>query len=187
MNTVSISGKAGDSATIEVSPPDGVTFSVADPFYASVSTEGKVTLNKVGETTINVSSRHGRASVPVTVIPRYNLFPDYAPLIGRPEDEFRAGAIVPTISYADDGYVKVYKDFDVCASAVSVYIKFGKIANIAVLTPLKYSAELGHHLGERYDVMGQYNGVNVLWNKDATVSITVQTSYPYFLTLFSAR
>lgn len=94
--TFYVDGKGQITTNVE-----DASFSSDDEFYASVSETGAVTANKVGQTNITVNSSIGSLKVPVTVLPKYDLYPDMDGLIGKTRSAVEALLGTPFSSSTD--------------------------------------------------------------------------------------
>ena len=141
---------------------------------------GLVTGNKVGETTIKVNSTKGSASVPITILSQYTLYPDIDYLVGK------------TLSDVTKLLGSTY-DHDVSSQGEDMYIFYNptsyvdfmgfimsgsRVSSILVAVQTTYTSMLTKHLLERYSVAGMQNDYYFFLNhdKNVTIALTVYTS-----------
>lgn len=155
------------------------TFEVKDDFYASVESNGIVTANKVGETDIIVSSAYGSASIPVTVLPQYTLYPDVDMLIGK---NLSAVTAVMGSSYettTNNGKpMYMYKNPTSYCEGIGFVFSGNTCDMILVAIPTTHTTKITKALIERYDVAGMSNDIYYFLNHDRNVMILL-TVYSY--------
>lgn len=154
---------------------DDATFTSGDEFYASVDATGMVTGNKVGETTINVSSTKGSASVPVKILSQYSLYPDIDFLVGKTLNDITKvlGTAYDhdTTSKGEDMYVFTYPTSYV--DFIGFIMSGSRVSSILVAVPTKNTSMLTKHLLERYSVAGMQNDYYFFLNHDKNVVIAL--------------
>ncbi|MBR7005152.1 MAG: Ig-like domain-containing protein [Bacteroidales bacterium] len=150
-------------------------FSSKDEFYASVDNTGLVTGNKVGETEILVNSTHGTATIPVTIIPQYTLYPDLDGLVGKSQSDITKvmGNSYQTSTSSDGNTMMTYLNPTKYAEAIGFTISKSNnlCSSIVVAVPTSYTSMLTKHLIERYSIAGMQNDYYFFLNHDKKVMI----------------
>lgn len=159
---------------------DDATFSSEDNYYASVDDSGLVTGNKVGVTNILVQSAYGSATIPISIMPRYDLYPDLDFFVGKGlyyiSSAFGDGYEHSKSSKGEDLYV--YRDISSYVDFVGFTLSNDVCSGIVVAVPTKNTSMLTKHLIERYNVAGMQNGYYYFtnWNKGVAIALTVYTA-----------
>lgn len=152
---------------------DDATFSSEDDYYASVDNSGLVTGNKVGTTNILVQSAYGSASIPISIMPRYDLYPDLEFYVGKGlyeiSNAFGHGYDHSKSSKGEDLYV--YRDISSYVDFVGFTLSNNICIGIVVAVPSKNTSLLTKHLIERYAVAGMRNGYYYFTNRNEGVVI----------------
>ena len=148
-------------------------FSSKDEFYASVDAAGLVTGKKVGKTEIAVSSTSGSASIPVTVMSQYSLYPDLDGLVGKGLSDITKvmGADCTSSTTSSGGTMYTFKQPTTYATAIGFTLTEGLCSSVIVVVSTSYTSMLTKHLLERYTVAGMQNDYFFFLNHDKSVVI----------------
>ena len=148
-------------------------FSSKDEFYASVDAAGLVKGKKVGKTEIAVSSKSGSASIPVTIMPQYSLYPDLDGLIGKGLSDITKvmGSDYTSSTTSSGDKMYTYKHPTTYAAAIGFTLTGGVCSNIIVAVSTSYTTKITKHLLERYAVAGMQNDYYFFLNHDKNVVI----------------
>lgn len=160
---------------ITANPSDGVTFTSEDEFYATVDANGLVTANKVGNTNIKVTSSNGMATIPVTVMSKYSLYPELEPIVNAPVStmtkilgsNYQQG----TSSKGETTYT--YANFNSYTTGIIATFSNGVCSNIGVVIPTSNMTMFVNYLKERYTVAGMQNDYYFFLDHDKKVVITM--------------
>lgn len=155
---------------------DDAIFKSSDEFYAEVDATGMVTANKVGNTEIIVTGKGSSIKVPVTIMPKYKLFPDLDEYIGKSSSyvtsTFGSNYTAGTTS---KGYITyTYTDYNIYATIISFTFENDVVSSIGVAVPTTYTSQLTSSLIERYTVTGTLNDVYYFLNHDENVLLGMQ-------------
>lgn len=179
----------GDTITIKTNKKlSEVNISSLDNYYASVDKTGLVTANKVGKTTIQVSSIKNReyVTIPVEVKSTYSLFPDLEQYLGKDISSLlgvfgehdRATYIEEYYAYAYIDRGKYTIDF-----AFLTEYRSGEniIVGIFVYVPVTYLKQIGTHMIDRYYCYEVLNDEFYFTNHDNNVDIKMSVNYDYVM------
>ena len=147
-----------------------------DEFYASVEPSGVVTANKVGNTEIIVNSSYGSASIPVTILPKYSLYPDIDGLVGKSLSEVTR-VLGSNYEESKDGMI-IYESPTSYCDYIGATFSGGKCENLLAVVSTSHTSMLTKALIERYLVAGMQNDYYFFLNhdKDVLITLTVYTS-----------
>jgi len=159
VSTTKISLNSGYSENIVSISDFDILYESENDFHASVSNLGKVTAVKVGNTTVKVSSNGKSINVLVEVIPLYTTYP--TPIIDW--NKTRSSIISANGQPdAESGDVIGYEDYSTKAPMVMyMFDSNGKLESTAVMVRSAYSSELGSYIAERYQFVGEQDGIIV--------------------------
>lgn len=160
---------------ITANPSDGVTFTSEDEFYAKVDANGLVTANRVGKTNIRVSSDNGTATIPVTVMSKYSLYPELEPIVNSPVStmtkilgsNYQQG----TSSKGETTYT--YANYNSYTTGIVATFSNGVCSYIGVVIPTSNLTMFVDYLLERYAVAGMQNDYYFFLDHDKKVVITM--------------
>lgn len=169
---------------------DDASFSSNDDYYATVTSSGLVTGERVGETEIIVKSSAGTVKVPITILNKYSLYPDVDGLIGKSTTSmtrlFGSNFKLSTSSSGDlmYGYTNPTNYVD----GIVFSVNGSKINSIGVIVSTSYTSMLTKHLLERYMVAGMQNDMYFFLNHDENVIIGFEVySYQYLMVIYMER
>ena len=156
------------------------TFSIKDDYFATVSSTGLVTANKVGKTEVVINSSYGPGSVNVDVIPQYILYPDLDNLIGKGVSDMES---VMGTSYKESTTSKgetmyTYENPTSYCKGIGFTFSGSSCKSIAVYVPTNHTTKITKALIERYTVAGVQNDVYLFLNHGENVLIGL-TVYNY--------
>lgn len=165
---------------ISATPSEGVSFNVADEFYAKVDESGLVTAKKVGSTDITVSSANGVKTVPVTILPKYTLYEDLTPYIGASISTITSkfGSGYTTSQNTDGSTTYTYKNYNKYTAGLGFKITNGICESAMVAASTTYTSMLTDYLIERYYAVGMQNDIFFFLDHDKKVAIAF-TVYSY--------
>ena len=153
-------------------------FMCADTYYASVDASGLVKAKLIGTTEIAVTSNMGDATIPVTVTPKYNLYPEVDGIVGKDIEAMKA--VMGSDYRVLDGAagtgtagqaLYTYKGESEYIDAIAFTFNNGKCDKIAVAV-LKANYDMAlKHLMERYIIVGKKGDEYAFTNHDKTVEI----------------
>ncbi len=166
---------SGGTKQLTAEPAEGVTYSSKDEFYAEVDASGLVTGNKVGETDIVASSSNGAATIPVTIMPQYSLYPELDPIVNASKSamiEILGSGY--TESTSDKGEtLYAYKNYNTYAEVIFAIFSNDVCKSIGVLVSTSYLTKFTSYLKERYAVAGMQNDYYFLLNHDKDIVISL--------------
>ncbi len=151
-----------------------ITYSSENEYHATVSSEGLVTAQFVGSTTILLQSEGDSKSFTVNVMPKSNLYTEPNITFGETKDAVIARLGTPAVSQ-DDAIGYAY------ASPVDLLMvmfdDYNRVSGYALVLPDNYSSELKTFVEERYDYVMYSEGIyiyrNALTNSATTMIIGV--------------
>ena len=179
----------GDTITIKTNKKlSEVNISSQDNYYASVNNTGVVTANKVGKTTIQVSSIKNREylTIPVEVKSTYSLIPDLEEYLGKDISSlFSIFGKHDRADYLEDYYFYAYIDrgkYMIDFAFLTEYTE-GKdiIVGIFVYVPITYLKQIGTHMIDRYYCYEVLNDEFYFTNHDNNVDIQMSVNYDYVM------
>lgn len=160
---------------ITATPAEGVTYTSSDEFYATVSETGLVTANKVGQTDIRVSSDNGMATIPVLVLPKYDLYPNLESLINAPvsrmEEVLGRDYTRDTSSSGETMYTYAY--YNTYTTGILCSFENGVCTSIGVVVQTSHLTKFVNYLAERYSVAGMLNDYYFFLDHDRKVVVTM--------------
>lgn len=183
-STITVYSEGTSQITTNV---EDATFSSVDEFYATVDENGLVTGEKVGETEIMVSSSSGTATIPVTIMHKYSLYPDLDPLVGKTVADMTKllGSNYESSTSSSGQVSHTYKNPTSYCDAILCMMEGSKIGNVGALISTAYTSMLSKHLIERYTVAGMQNDYFFFLNHDKNVTIVLNVySYKYLIVLY---
>lgn len=168
---------------LNVTPSKGVTYDSVDDFYASVSNTGLVTANKVGKTYIRVTSKSSSTSIPVTVMPKYTLYPEVESLVGQSVSKmtsvlgtnYKQG----TTSSGETSYT--YANYNTYAYGIVCTFKNGVCTSVGTIVSTTHLSKFCDYLIERYYVAGMQNDYYFFLDHDKKVVITMTLYNAYYM------
>ena len=169
---------------------DNVTFSTKDDYYATVSSSGLVTGERVGSTEIVVKSSIGSVEVPIVILHKYSLYPDVDRLIGKSISDMvnLFGSDYKTSTSSSGNLIYGYTYPTSYADAIMFMMEGTTINSIGVLVSTSYTSMITKHLLERYKVAGMQNDMYFFLNHDEDVIIGLEVyNYKYIMVLYMGR
>lgn len=178
---------ANGTKQLTTTPSTGVTFSSEDKFYAEVSSDGLVKANKVGRTNIKVTSKNQTSFVPVTIMPKYTLYPELESIVGAPVSKMTS--ILGTnykqgiTSSGDISYT--YAEYNNYTYGIVCTFKNGVCNNIGTIVSTTYLNQFCDYLIERYTVAGMQNDYYFFLDHDqkTIISMTLYNAY-YMMAIY---
>lgn len=154
------------------------TFESKDTYYASVNADGLVTASCIGQTEIVVSSSIGTATIPVTVSPQYNLYPELDGIVGKGMEAMTAvmGSDYKVVEGNEltgtaGQSLYTYKGPSEYVYTIAFTFKDGKCDKIAVAIPKEHYDMAKGHLMESYSMTGKKGEEFSFMNHDKNVEI----------------
>ena len=152
------------------------TFSSKDEYYAEVDETGIVTANKVGETSITVSGNGLTKEVPVTIIPKYDLYPDIDVLVGKSKSEVTKllGSNYKSSTTSSGQEVWTYVSYNSYTAGLGFTFKSnGTVEYAMAAISTEYTSMLTKALIERYNIAGMQNDYYFFLNHGEKVVIAL--------------
>lgn len=168
---------------------DDAAFSSSDEYYATVSENGLVTGEKVGETEIVVSSSRGTVKVPITIMSQYSLYPDVDGLVGKTLSDITKvmGSNYESSTSTSGEITYLYRNPTSYVDAIMFIMKGSVVETIGVLVPTTNTSMITKHLIERYTVAGMQNDMYFFLNHGKTTTIAMQVySTKYIIVMYLA-
>jgi len=161
-----------------------VTYSAEDEYYATVSESGLVTGEKVGSTNIIVTAENQSVKVPIKILPKYDLYPDVASLIGcqlsKITDVFGA-------DYEGKNSYISYNEPTQYTETIMFKIENNICTSCFVLVPISYLSMLTSYIQERYTKTGTLNNNIYFYNHNKEVLISVSVYSLKYYSVFYAK
>ena len=165
--------------TKQLSAQGATSWSSNDDFVAKVDQTGLVTGGHVGTTQITASNGKKTAICEVTITPEYNLYDTPILEWGASENSIKSKETHEFLSSSGD---YLYYDYTKGKSSCFLAYNFenGKLKGILVVLDYSYYADAGYYLLERYQPVGESEGmylfIDALTQSKATTAIGFETS-----------
>ncbi len=179
---------AKQTATIEASSSQPITYKSKNEFHATVSNSGLVTGRYVGETEIHLSNGRDSKVIKVEVAPKENLYPTPSLEWGTAKSQIIAKYGTPS---NESGNIIGYSNYSTAAPIAVFQFEDNKLKLSAVLVKMPYASTLADFLLERYipiDVdSDKYTAMflNGLSLKTATTCISLSAyNYSYMMVMY---
>ena len=160
-----------DEEQIEATSISDITYSSASLYHANVSNSGKITAMKVGETEITLQNAEDSKTIKVIVQPEVTLYPDPVLNFHASVSDIKKAHGEPDV---EDEDVIAYENYSLHAPILMYFFSSGKLQIVVVMVKTAKSSELGTHLVERYNYLGEIDNelyfINALKYDDATLS-----------------
>ena len=178
LNESAITLYSDDTAHLEAN--DNVDWLSESEFVASVDANGLVTGNHVGTTNIIASNGSGTSKCTVEVIPRFNTFEEPVVDFGATKEEVKSKESRTMLSEIDDALI--YMGENSALNMVIYMFENGRLYASGAAVSFAYTSELTNFLLERYQVVGEENGMYMFINNDLDkydmiVSLSVESDY----------
>ena len=153
-----------------------ITYTSENEYYATVSEDGLVTANFVGNTTITLESESDSQTFEVTIEPVSDLYPEPEIEIGESKD-----AIIERFGDPSEEEEEIILYYGYAESSFLLMVAFDEedlVQYYAVVMEFDYVEELETFLSERYMFVNEQDGVKVYINaldvNDATLIVGSQ-------------
>ena len=140
--------KAGRTIQIEATSLTPITYLTENEFYASVSSTGLVTANRVGDVNILLNNSEKTANVKAKITPVYSTYKDPYLNFGASKEEVIKYAGTP--SRVDNDGTLIYENYSTAALLAMYSFENSKLEAFTVGIKTSYASELGSFLRERY-------------------------------------
>lgn len=166
----------GETYQINAECEAPISYSIENEFVATVSEEGLVTANYVGNTVVNLASESDTTAFEVTVEPVSNLYPE-------PEIEFgeTKEAIIERFGQPEAETEDAIGYPNYSENSVMLMVMFneeGLVENYAVIFATSFEEELETFVSERYMFVQEMDGmkiyVNALTPEEASLLVGIQ-------------
>lgn len=188
INPVGVSLKVGETQQFK-SNIDGTVFTIQDPFYATVESDGTVKGRKIGKTKMIASFQGQTREIPIGVYPNYQFYdmaenPDLSGMIGCTRQAF----LSEHPSFYDDldvydiespySFSEVTQEYKglIYGARRSFTFKNDVCVSIVVSIPVVYSSIISAVLNEWYEVGGIDKEIMYYFNHDKTVMIGLSST-----------
>lgn len=166
---------------------DDASFITKDDYYATVSTTGLVTGERVGSTEIIVKSSIGSYEVPIKILNKYSLYPDVDRLIGKNISDMvnLFGSDYKTSTTSSGAMMYGYANPTRYVELIAFTMNGSTIKSVGVVVPTSYTSMLTKYLLERYMVAGMQNDMYFFLNHDENVMIGLEVySSQYLMVIY---
>lgn len=160
---------------------EDAVFSSEEEFFATVDEAGMVTAKKVGNTIINVDSSIGSAKIPVSIIPKYDLYPDLDKLVGAGQSQIIAtlGSNYSTGKTLNGQTKWTYKTPTSYCLEIIMSFSGSVVDYIMAVVSTSYTKMITSYLLERYAVAGTLNDAYYFYNYNKSVMLMLQVYSAY--------
>lgn len=176
LDTTEATLHSGETFQIVAVCESPITYTSENEYFATVSEEGLVTANFVGNTTITLESESDSQTFEVTIEPVSDLYPEPEIEIGESKD-----AIIERFGDPSDEDEEIIVYYGFAESSFMLMVAFDDdnlVQYYAVVMEIGYIEELETFLSERYMFVNEQDGVKVYINaldvNDATLIVGSQ-------------
>lgn len=166
--------------TEQLEANDNVDWLSESEFVASVDANGLVTGNHVGTTNIIASNGSETSKCAIEVKPKFNTFTEPILDFGVTKEVIKSRESRTILSETDNSLV--YRGENDALNMIAYMFENGRLSIAGAAVSFAYTSELTYFLLERYQVIGEENGLymfinNDLDNYDMIVSLSVESNY----------
>lgn len=178
LNKSNITLYSEDTEQLEAN--DNVDWLSESEFVASVDANGLVTGNHVGTTNIIASNGSETSKCAIEVKPKFNTFTEPVLDFGVTKEVIKSRESRTILSETDNSLV--YSGENDALNMIAYLFENGRLSVAGAAVSFAYTSELTNFLLERYQVIGEENGLyvfinNDLDNCDMIVSLSVESNY----------
>lgn len=175
LNTLSRNMTTGETFRLNITPGiAGCVFESENELIASVSYEGIITANHIGEIHILVSypEKGFSAKCKVTVAPKYLMFRE--PYLGFGDGRQNIILYETRYYYAEDNSTIIYAGENSSIYAVYYFLENSSYATSACLIPSGVADQLFNYLGERYVLLVSDDQFTTMKTTDSKTMIGIE-------------
>lgn len=174
---------SGETKQITVS--ENAVWGSRSEFVAKVSENGLITGNHVGKTIISATSENGEALCEVEVRAKYNTFMEPVLDFGASKSTIKSKESRQITKDSSDGLG--YSGENSAVRGVAYLFSNDKLKSAALAINYPYAEQTANYLIERYQVVGENNGLYVFINNDMdkyNMGVTLSVENRYLLIIY---
>ncbi|MDR1343885.1 MAG: hypothetical protein LBJ39_00895 [Tannerellaceae bacterium] len=166
------------TSQIEAISASEIVYTPESEYVAEVSPTGLITGGRVGKTKINLNNEFETKSIDVTIVPKYNIFPEPIEKVGIGATKNDMIKAFGTPSFESNGGIAMYDDYFSPYIYMFILDSENRIEAMAIaIETLRIPSNLVDFLNERYMPIRMSNDYAAIFrDKNETMNVVVMPS-----------